>query len=181
MATPEELQKIIELRKQIEQSIKNSTSLLKDERDVELEKLRVLEKNRSSLEAFESLQRDVNRKISESKKEIFGVRDAFAASVNELKKQNQGLIKSRKAFEGLESIAVKLSNDQAGISRMSKKELENVKQKVRTRQRELSSAINLLEAEEKSFNTKKGEAELNKLKDKELEKEKKDEKKLQML
>ena len=38
MATPEELIEIIELRKEIEQSIKNAVNLLESERKIELEK-----------------------------------------------------------------------------------------------------------------------------------------------
>ena len=147
MATAEELKEILKLREEILQSIQNAVNLEPETRRNLREQLMALDANKVSLENIKDIQEQVNKRISESKKEIFGVRDAFAASVNELKKQNQGLVKSRKAFEGLESIAVKLSNDQAGISRMSKKELENVEQKVRIRQEELKSAINLLEAE----------------------------------
>ena len=111
------------------------------------ETLKLLEKENGDLKQFQQLQKQINRDLIEAKAAISGIRDAFAASVNELTGMNAGLNRAKKSFRGLESLADKLSNDQADISRLSLKELKTIEEKVRKRNEELKVAKFSLTAE----------------------------------
>ena len=104
------------------------------------ETLKMLEKEKGDLKQFQQLQKQINRDLIEAKAAISGIRDAFAASVDELVGMNAGLNRAKKSFRGLESIADKLSNDQADISRLSEKELKTIEEKVKKRHAELKIA-----------------------------------------
>jgi methyl-accepting chemotaxis protein len=54
------------------------------------------------------------------------IRDAFSRAVDEIKNQSSAIGQSTKALRGLQSIAQKLSYDQAGITKLSKKELPKI-------------------------------------------------------
>jgi hypothetical protein len=89
---------------------------------------------------FETLQRNILRDIKEASQAVYEVRDAFAASVDELKGMNSGLSRTKKAFQGLESISSKLVEDASGRNRLSLKQLKNIENQVKQKLVELKLA-----------------------------------------
>ncbi len=140
MTEAEELQKIQEELKKVLNLKQTVRDLGREDTETYKETLQDLQKQNASLEQFQQLQKSINRDLIEAQSAINGIRDAFAASVNELTGMNAGLNRAKKSFRGLESLADKLSNDQADISRMSIKELKTIEEKVLKRQQELKVA-----------------------------------------
>ena len=101
----EELKKVLNLKKTVR-------DLGKEDTDTYKQTLQDLQKQNASLKQFQKLQKQINRDLVEAQSAVSGIRDAFAASVNELTGMNAGLNRAKKSFRGLESIADKLSNDQ---------------------------------------------------------------------
>ena len=137
------LKKIQEIREEIEKT----TQLTAQQKQTELEKLKALEDQRSSMDSLNSLHSDVLKKIQDQKLAAGELRDSFAASVDELKGMNSGLGRAKTAFRGLESIATKLANDQAAISRLSLKELKSIESKVKEKTEELEVSKTALKNE----------------------------------
>ena len=136
----EELKKVLDLRQTVRDLGKEDTNTYK-------QTLQDLQKQNASLKQFQSLQKTINRDLIEAKSSISGIKDAFAASVDELTGMNAGLNRAKKSFKGLESIADKLSNDQADISRLSLKELKTVEEKVNKKIQELKVSKSTLQSE----------------------------------
>ena len=103
-----------------------------------------LKRNNSEQETFNNLQKDINQKIQDAKDALLEVRGAFAASVDEMKNMNSGLSRTKKAFDGLESIAQKLHEDQKGLTRMTIKQLGEVEKNVKKKLEELKINESLL-------------------------------------
>tara|TARA_Y100000592_G_C5481413_1_gene325768 strand:- start:5244 stop:8324 length:3081 start_codon:yes stop_codon:yes gene_type:complete len=129
---------------EIQDELRKVLGLKKTLRDLGPEEVKSYEKtlenlikNNRELKAFQQLQKQINRDLIEAEAAVSGIRDAFAAAVNELTGMNAGLNRAKKAFRGLESIADKLSNDQADISRLSLKELKTIEEKVNKKIQEL--------------------------------------------
>ena len=140
------LDKIKEIREEIEKT----TQLTAQQKQTELEKLKALEDQKSSMDSLNSLHSDVLKKIQDQKLAANELRDSFAASVDELKGMNSGLGRAKTAFRGLESIATKLANDQAAISRLSLKELKSIESKVKEKEVELKKSKTALELQKSS-------------------------------
>ena len=136
----EELNKVLDLKKTVRDLGREDTNTYK-------QTLQDLQTQNASLKQFQQLQKQVNRDLIEAKSAISGIRDAFAASVDELTGMNAGLNRAKKSFKGLESIADKLSNDQADISRLSLKELKTVEEKVNKKIQELKISKSTLQNE----------------------------------
>tara|TARA_R110001592_G_scaffold53769_1_gene164832 strand:+ start:3682 stop:6870 length:3189 start_codon:yes stop_codon:yes gene_type:complete len=136
----EELKKVLDLKKTVRDLGREDTNTYK-------QTLQDLQSQNGSLKQFQQLQKQVNRDLIEAKSSISGIRDAFAASVDELTGMNAGLNRTKKSFKGLESIADKLSNDQADISRLSLKELKTVEEKVNKKIQELKVSKSTLQNE----------------------------------
>lgn len=73
--------------------------------------------------------RDVNREIYEIGNDLDGIISSIGKTVDEINKQNSALGNSTKNLRGIQSIAQKLSYDYSEISKLSKKELENLQEK----------------------------------------------------
>ena len=136
----EELKKVLDLRQTVRDLGKEDTNTYK-------QTFQDLQKQNASLKQFQSLQKQINRDLIEAQAAVGGIRDAFAASVDELTGMNAGLNRAKKSFRGLESIADKLSNDQADISRLSLKELKTVEEKVNKKIQELKTSESTLQSE----------------------------------
>lgn len=136
----EELKKVLDLKSTIR-------DLGTEEVNTYKETLKLLEKENGDLKQFQQLQKQINRDLVEAQAAVSGIRDAFAASIDELTGMNAGLNRAKKSFRGLESIADKLSNDQADISRLSLKELKTIEEKVKKRNQELKVAKFSLQSE----------------------------------
>jgi hypothetical protein len=96
---------------------------------------------------LEAALRGVNQRLAEATSGIEGVVSAFRRSVDEIKNQKSALSQSTKALQGLQSIAQKLSYDQAGITRLSEKELKNLQEQAKQRRQDLRLSKDSLEQE----------------------------------
>jgi len=92
-----------------------------------------------------------------SNTDLDGLVGAFKAVVGELSKSNTAINNTSKTFRGLTSLAQKLRDDQAGINKLSEKELVSIQAKIKSRQKELKDnedalriKINELQREEAS-------------------------------
>ena len=77
--------------------------------------------------------------------DIAGTALNFARIVDEIKDMNSGVKRSQQAFSGLSSLAQKLQSHQEGISKLSSKEIKNLKDKVKNKISELNLSKQLLE------------------------------------
>jgi hypothetical protein len=91
--------------------------------------------------------RGVEQRILDARTGAEELRDAFSRSVDEVKNQSSAINQSTRALKGLQSIAQKLSYDQAGITKLSKKELENLKEQAKQRQQDLEFSKRSLQQE----------------------------------
>ena len=155
------LDKIKEIREEIERT----TQLTGQQKKIELEKLDALNAQKVSMDSLNSIHSDVLKKIEDQNLAANELRDSFVASVDELKGMNSGLGRAKTAFRGLESIATKLANDQAAISRLSLKELKSIESKVKQKEVELKKSQSALELQKSSNEF----SELGKKKQKEIE------------
>jgi chromosome segregation ATPase len=71
--------------------------------------------------------------------------DIFHDITQEISKQNLGINESKKGYRGLTSIAEKIQSYQQGITNLSSKEVEKLKDKVKQEQLRLTNAQKLLE------------------------------------
>ena len=142
--------------KKIREEIEKTTQLTGEQKRLELEKLNAIDAQKASMDSLNSIHSDVLKKIQEQKLAAGELRDSFAASVDELKGMTSGLGRAKTAFRGLESIATKLANDQAAISRLSLKELKSIESKVNKKTEELKLSQTALE-NEISLNKLEGE------------------------
>ena len=76
-----------------------------------------------------------------------GISAAIGASLAEMDKQNNATNRTVKAMRGLKSIADGLKNDQADLSKLSLKELENKRDKLKTLSLEAKQQANILKNE----------------------------------
>jgi hypothetical protein len=96
---------------------------------------------------LEAALRGVNQRILDARTGAEELRDAFSRSVDEIKNQSSAINQSTRALKGLQSIAQKLSYDQAGITKLSKKELENLQEQAKQRQQDLEFSKRSLQQE----------------------------------
>lgn len=96
---------------------------------------------------LEAALRGVNQRLLDARTGIDEVTDAFKRSVDEIKNQQTAISRSTKALNGLQSIAQKLSYDQAGITKLSLKQLENLQEQAKQRKKDLSSSRDALNQE----------------------------------
>jgi hypothetical protein len=76
----------------------------------------------------------------------------FHNITQEITKQNLGINESKKGYKGLTSIAEKIQQHQQGINRLSVKEVEKLKDKVKQEQLRLKNAQELLKNRERELN-----------------------------
>ena len=76
----------------------------------------------------------------------------FHSITQEISKQNLGINESKKGYRGLTSIAEKIQSYQQGITNLSSKEVEKLKNKVKQEQLGLTNAQELLKNRERELN-----------------------------
>jgi broad specificity phosphatase PhoE len=96
---------------------------------------------------LEAALRGVNQRILDARTGAEELRDAFSRSVDEIKNQSSAINQSTRALRGLQSIAQKLNYDQAGITKLSKKQLENLQEQAKQRQQDLEFSKRSLQEE----------------------------------
>jgi hypothetical protein len=85
------------------------------------------------------------RRLRDMGDNLSGLVGAFRAVVGEISNQNTALSDTNKTFRGLTSLAQKLRDDQAGINKLSEKELVSIQAKIKSRQKELEDNKVLLQ------------------------------------
>jgi len=96
---------------------------------------------------LETALRGVNQRIMDARTGAEELRDAFSRSVDEIKNTTSAISQSTTALRGLQSIAQKLSYDQAGITKLSQKELETLKEQAKQRRADLEASKASLQRE----------------------------------
>ena len=114
----------------INELLARSVGLSKQQKEYYLDIAKGINEGKKASEKFSNLQKDILRSVKETSLAVYDVKDAFAASVDELKGLNSGLNRTKKAFQGLESISSKLVEDASGRNRLSLKQLKNIKNEV---------------------------------------------------
>jgi len=87
---------------------------------------------------------DAQRELSEINGDLNETIIGFHKMVDEIKNTNSGLALSTKTMNGMNDIARKLKYDQAGISELSKKELETLKKQYEQKRNDLTISKDLL-------------------------------------
>lgn len=96
---------------------------------------------------LEAALRGVTQRIQDARTGVEEISDAFRRSVDEIRNQQSAISRSTKALNGLQSIAQKLSYDQAGITRLSEKELKNLQEQAKQRRKDLELSRDALRQE----------------------------------
>ena len=97
-----------------------------------------------SLTDAERLVGSLRNEWAEYTRDVAGTALNFQRIVDEIKNMNSGTKISQQAFSGLNSLAQKLQSHQEGISKLSSKEIKNLKDKVKNKINELNLAKQLL-------------------------------------
>ena len=98
-----------------------------------------------SLTDAETIVHKLKNDWREYTQDIAGTALNFARIVDEIKDMNSGVKRSQQAFSSLSSLAQKLQSHQEGISKLSSKEIKNLKDKVKNKISELNLSKQLLE------------------------------------
>ena len=113
---PKEVQKLIDLYQQVDR-------LTRDQAE-----------NMAKIDASAG---NVTKKIGQLQKELYSIEESFdsiatslKSSVQEFSKYNSVASNTKKTFNSIQSIASKLLSDQSGLSRLSEKELKNLRSKL---------------------------------------------------
>jgi hypothetical protein len=126
---------------------------------------------------------NVNKEISRLQKELNSVEESFSSiatslksSIQEFSKYNSTASNTKRTFNSLQSIASKLLSDQSGLSRLSEKELKNLRTKLnldaQNLRLNLQSGLLTREQAEETEDVLRRTADLTSLLDKRIEKEK---------
>jgi len=127
-------------------------------------------KSENEIKKLEVALDGIIKKANDLEDGFGGISAAIGASLAEMDKQNNATNRTVKAMRGLKSIADGLKNDQADLSKLSLKELENKRDKLKTLSLEAKQQANILKNElgknilDKNGNQLAGPALENKLK-----------------
>ena len=127
----------IKLNKLIEEGIKLSRQLNDTQQESSFENYT------GSLVDAERLVASLRKEWREYTSDIAGTREGFTRIVDEIKKMSTGTNAARAAFKSLASLAQKLQYHQEGISKLSSKEIDNLKKQVDKRTADLNLAEKL--------------------------------------
>jgi hypothetical protein len=163
---PKEVQKLIDLYQQVDR-------LTRDQAE-----------NMAKIDASAG---NVTKKIGQLQKELYSIEESFdsiatslKSSVQEFSKYNSVASNTKKTFNSIQSIASKLLSDQSGLSRLSEKELKNLRSKLnldaQNLKANLQSKLLTLEQATETDDVLRRTADLVRLLEKRIEKEKEIEK-----
>ena len=127
----------IKLNKLIEEGIKLSRQLNDTQQESSFQNYT------GSLVDAERLVASLRKEWREYTSDIAGTREGFTRIVDEIKKMSTGTNAARAAFKSLSSLAQKLQYHQEGISKLSSKEIDNLKKQVDKRTADLNLAEKL--------------------------------------
>jgi hypothetical protein len=160
----EDLNKLKQIKRELEGILKdkvNINTLGREEIKYYKKLLEGLNKASGKLKDYQNLQDTINKSIQNATKEVFELRGAIAASVDEMQGLNAGINRSNKSLRGLESIASKLANDQADITRLNLKDLKTQQQKLAQNKVSFKIAQDTLKREKDSLEFKKSKGKLD--------------------
>ncbi len=120
--------------------------------------------------AFENIARAIKRDVAESAREATELRDAFAASVDELKNMNAGSNRVKKALSGLENIAQKLLDDQKGYNRLTLDQVKGLQDQIKVKLDDLKLSKTILSQDKERLLAGKKVSDLGKVERKNYEK-----------
>jgi hypothetical protein len=138
----------IKLNKLIEEGIKLSRQLNDTQQESSFENYT------GSLVDAERLVASLRKEWKEYTSDIAGTREGFTRIVDEIKKMSTGTNAARSAFKSLASLAQKLQSHQEGISKLSSKEIDNLKKQVDKRTTDLNLAEKLAKDQIQSLENK---------------------------
>ncbi len=84
----------------------------------------------NDLKTAEQVLIGLKSEIKDIQSDIGSIASAFKTVVDEISKSSKGLSDTKKSFNSLSGLAQKLKNDQEGISKLNKKELQSINQKI---------------------------------------------------
>jgi len=143
--TPEEQEK---LNKLLKEGIELARKLGDEAQAISLSQYR------GDLKTAERAVESLRKEWKEYTSDIEGARLGFSRIVEEMKNMNTGTGKATTAFRGMQSIAAKLQYHQEGITKLSQKELKQLKSKFEQKQKDLNLAQRLLADEIKGLEQK---------------------------
>ena len=82
--------------------------------------------------------------VKDISSDIGSISSAFKTVVDEISKSSKGLSDAKKSFNSLSSLAQQLKNDQEGISKLNKKQLTSIKEKVKAERSNLATTKDVL-------------------------------------
>jgi len=131
--TPQQLQQLVDLYKKIDgltdSAAQNAAQFATN--------------NGNALNELVRLEREFKLLLND----VEGTREAFARIVDDIKGFNSGINRAKTSFKGLESLASQLQSHQANISRLSTKELENIRKKSKEKLADLELSKKLTDEE----------------------------------
>lgn len=104
---------------------------------------------------LEAALRGVQTRLSAIDDDFGNIRGSILSSLDAMSKTNSTLNDTKKAFRGIESVAQKLRNDQAGIHELSLKELQSLDKKFKSRVADLQASRAQLENKKNSLEAEK--------------------------
>jgi hypothetical protein len=151
MATPQEIQRLLDQLNSTYRELGETNPFANYDTSNITDAVTEAQRLQAALRGAQQALRDA------SNTDLDGLVGAFKAIVGELSKSNTALNNTSKTFRGLTSLAQRLRDDQAGINKLSEKELVNIQAKIKSRQKELKDnedalriKINELQREEAS-------------------------------
>ena len=151
MATPQEIQRLLDQLNSTYRELGETNPFANYDTSNITDAVTEAQRLQAALRGAQQALRDA------SNTDLDGLVGAFKAIVGELSKSNTALNNTNKTFRGLTSLAQRLRDDQAGINKLSEKELVNIQAKIKSRQKELKDnedalriKINELQREEAS-------------------------------
>ena len=82
--------------------------------------------------------------VKDISSDIGSISSAFKTVVDEISKSSKGLSDAKKSFNSLSNLAQQLKNDQEGISKLNKKQLTSIKEKVKAERSNLATTKDVL-------------------------------------
>ena len=113
--------------------------------------------NVDNLEEATLTLRGLKAEIRDIESDIGSIASAFKNVVDEISKTSKGLSSAKKTFNALGGLAQKLKNDQDGIAKLNKKDLQSINQKVREERANLVTTREVLRNKEATVGLSKEE------------------------
>jgi len=98
----------------------------------------------NDLKTAEQVLKGLRAEIRDIQSDIGSIASAFKTVVDEISKSSKGLADTKKSFNSLSGLAQKLKNDQEGISKLNKKDLQSINAKIKAERENLVTTRDVL-------------------------------------